>query len=47
MECPECGNVMTDDIFKDVICKDEQWFSVHLRSCVECGHVDDDGTWVE
>ena len=47
MDCEKCGCEMTDDKFSDVLCKDGQWFTVYLRSCPNCGHVDDKGTWVE
>ena len=47
MDCEKCGAELTDDKFEDVIHKDGTYFTVHLRSCPNCGHVDDKGTWVE
>jgi len=47
MNCEKCDHELTDDKFKDVICKDGHWFTVYLRSCPSCGHVVDEATWVE
>jgi hypothetical protein len=36
-----------DNKFKDIIENNGFYFTVYISSCAECGHINEDLTWVE